>query len=195
MQVMPATYEELRARYGLGDDRYHPRNNIMAGTAYIREMYDRYGYPAFLAAYNAGPGRLEGHLYGGRSLPAETTAHLAAVVPRLAGTAEAWGPLATYASIVPERSAEDPNPSALAALSSPAATPSAPPASQPPTLSSPPTMPGRAAWRVISTAADRCRPRRRPIWLPWCRASPARPRPGGRWPPMRASFPSGPRKI
>src|SRR3546814_7227510 len=24
MQVMPATYEELRARYGLGDDRYHP---------------------------------------------------------------------------------------------------------------------------------------------------------------------------
>src|SRR3546814_8741462 len=116
MQVMPATYEDWRARYGLGDDRYHPRNNIMAGTAYIREMYDRYGYPAFLAAYNAGPGRLEGHLYGGRSLPAETTAYLAAVAPRLAGTAEAWGPLATYASIVPARSRSEEHTSELQSL-------------------------------------------------------------------------------
>ena len=58
MQVMPATYEGLRQRYELGDDPYDPHNNILAGTAYIREMYDRFGSPGFLAAYNAGPERV-----------------------------------------------------------------------------------------------------------------------------------------
>ena len=58
MQVMPETYQELRGRYGLDADPYHPRNNVLAGTAYIREMYDRFGSPAFLAAYNAGPSRV-----------------------------------------------------------------------------------------------------------------------------------------
>ena len=58
MQVMPGTYAEMRSRYGLGDDPYHPYDSIMAGAAYIREMYDLYGSPAFLAAYNAGPGRV-----------------------------------------------------------------------------------------------------------------------------------------
>lgn len=116
MQVMPATYAELRDKYGLDHDRYDPRNNILAGTAYIREMYDLYGYPAFLAAYNAGPGRLERHLFDGTPLPAETTNYLASVAPRLAGSAEAFGPLATYASLTPERSADDLNRKALAAL-------------------------------------------------------------------------------
>jgi D-alanyl-D-alanine carboxypeptidase len=64
MQVMPATYEELRARYQLGDDPYDPHNNILAGTAYIREMYDRFGAPGFLAAYNAGPDRVDSYLAG-----------------------------------------------------------------------------------------------------------------------------------
>ena len=44
--------------------RIDPRNNILAGTAYIREMYDRYGAPGFLAAYNAGPDRLDQYLAG-----------------------------------------------------------------------------------------------------------------------------------
>jgi soluble lytic murein transglycosylase-like protein len=56
MQITPKTWSELRARYRLGDDPYDPRDNIMAGAAYIRELYDRYGAPGFLAAYNAGPG-------------------------------------------------------------------------------------------------------------------------------------------
>ncbi|HEY1146601.1 MAG TPA: lytic transglycosylase domain-containing protein, partial [Allosphingosinicella sp.] len=55
MQVMPGTYEELRYVHGLGGDAYDPRDNIMAGTAYLREMYDLYGSPGFLGAYNAGP--------------------------------------------------------------------------------------------------------------------------------------------
>lgn len=83
MQVMPATYDELRTRYHLGPDPLHVRDNIIAGTAYLREMMDRFGPDGFLAAYNAGPGRYEEHLSGARSLPAETLAYvetLAAVI-------------------------------------------------------------------------------------------------------------------
>ena len=72
MQIMPKTWTELRARYGLGTDPYDPRDNILAGAACIRELYDRYGAPGFLAAYNAGPGRYERHLATGRPLPEET---------------------------------------------------------------------------------------------------------------------------
>ncbi len=55
MQIMPATYASLAARYGLGADPWNVRDNIMAGAAYLRELYDRYGASGFLAAYNAGP--------------------------------------------------------------------------------------------------------------------------------------------
>ncbi|MFT3964649.1 MAG: lytic transglycosylase domain-containing protein [Sphingobium sp.] len=85
MQVMPGTYAEMRARYGLGPDPYAVRDNILAGTAYLREMYDRYGSPGFLAAYNAGPGRLDDHLRDGRPLPAETRRYVALIAPRLRG--------------------------------------------------------------------------------------------------------------
>ena len=50
MQIMPKTWTELRARYGLGADPYDPHDNILAGAAYIRELHDRYGSPGFLAA-------------------------------------------------------------------------------------------------------------------------------------------------
>jgi hypothetical protein len=81
MQLMSATYAELRAQYRLGPDPFAVRDNILAGTAYLRQMYDRYGSPGFLAAYNAGPGRWEDHLAGRRSLPAETVAYLARLGP------------------------------------------------------------------------------------------------------------------
>ncbi|HSK40526.1 MAG TPA: lytic transglycosylase domain-containing protein, partial [Arenibaculum sp.] len=85
MQVMPATYKELRGRYGLGPDPFDPRDNILAGTAYLREMYDRFGSPGFLAAYNAGPGRYGDYLGGGRGLPAETRNYVAMIAPRIEG--------------------------------------------------------------------------------------------------------------
>ena len=97
MQVMPETYDTLRWRYDLGDDPYHPHNNILAGTAYIREMYDKYGSPAFLAAYNAGPRRLERYLAGTTELPTETVNYLASVGPRLGTSVAPTGPLAFYA--------------------------------------------------------------------------------------------------
>ena len=83
MQVMPGTYDMLRRRHGLGDDPYEPRDNIIAGAAYIREMHDRFGAPAFLAAYNAGPERVEAYLAGATVLPDETVDYLARVAPRL----------------------------------------------------------------------------------------------------------------
>jgi hypothetical protein len=79
MQIMPETWAELRLRYGLGADPYDPRDNIIAGAAYLRELHDRYGERGFLAAYNAGPGRYEDHLTTGQPLPAETLSYVATV--------------------------------------------------------------------------------------------------------------------
>ena len=77
MQIMPATWAGLRARYRLGADPYDVRDNIMAGAAYLREMFDRYGSAtAMLGAYNAGPGRYDDYLSRGRPLPTETLAYL-----------------------------------------------------------------------------------------------------------------------
>ncbi len=86
MQIMPDTWTYLRARYALGDDPYHVRDNIIAGTAYLRELHDRFGSPGFLAAYNAGPGRYEQHLATGRPLPRETRAYLAILAPMVGGS-------------------------------------------------------------------------------------------------------------
>ena len=96
MQIMPDTFDGLRQRYGLGSDPFEPRDNIMAGAAYIREMYDRYGAPGFLAAYNAGPYRLDSYLGGGDSLPDETVNYVAAIAPRLGRSVAMTGPLAAY---------------------------------------------------------------------------------------------------
>lgn len=83
MQLMPGTWARQRARFGLGDDPFDPRDNIMAGASYLREMYDRYGADGFLAAYNAGPGRYEDYARRGRPLPAETVSYVARIAPQL----------------------------------------------------------------------------------------------------------------
>jgi hypothetical protein len=86
MQIMPETWTYLRARHRLGRDPYDPRDNILAGAAYLRELHDRYGSPGFLAAYNAGPGRYEDYL-AGRPLPSETQAYVAVLAPLVGGGA------------------------------------------------------------------------------------------------------------
>jgi len=78
MQVMPNTYAEMRRNLNLGPDPFDPHDNIIAGTAYLRTMFDRFGYPGLFAAYNAGPARYEQSL-NGRSLPHETRTYLATV--------------------------------------------------------------------------------------------------------------------
>jgi soluble lytic murein transglycosylase-like protein len=79
MQLMPATWAEMRAAYALGSNPYDPHDNILAGTAYLRAMYDWFGYPGLFAAYNAGPARYRDYLAGKASLPGETRAYLASV--------------------------------------------------------------------------------------------------------------------
>ena len=97
MQIMPGTYAELRRQHGLGPDPFDVRDNIFAGAAYLRRMYDRYGAPGFLAAYNAGPGRWERHLAGRRALPTETINYLARLAPELGVSLES----ATIAATAP----------------------------------------------------------------------------------------------
>ncbi|HET6942117.1 MAG TPA: lytic transglycosylase domain-containing protein [Sphingomicrobium sp.] len=80
MQLMPATWSEMRDRHRLGTDPNDPRDNILAGSAFLRAMYDRFGFPGLFAAYNAGPARYAEHLATGRPLPAETVRYVAKAV-------------------------------------------------------------------------------------------------------------------
>lgn len=76
MQLMPGTWQMMRAALTLGSNPDDPRDNILAATLYLRLMYDRFGYPGMFAACNAGPGRFAGYLTTGKALPAETVAYL-----------------------------------------------------------------------------------------------------------------------
>jgi soluble lytic murein transglycosylase-like protein len=76
MQLMPGTWHDMRALLGLEDDPQDPHDNILAGTFYLRLLYDRFGYPGLFAAYNAGPSRYSAFLAGTRPLPPETLAYL-----------------------------------------------------------------------------------------------------------------------
>jgi len=77
MQLMPGTWKELSTQHGLDSDPFDPSANIMAGTAYLKAMYDRFGHPGLFAAYHAGPTRYEAYLRGKRRLPRETQRYLA----------------------------------------------------------------------------------------------------------------------
>jgi membrane-bound lytic murein transglycosylase F len=81
MQIMPATWGDLRDQLDLGTDPFDPRDNVLAGTAYLRMMHDRFGSLGFLAAYNAGPERYADHLATGRPLPRETRLYVASLLP------------------------------------------------------------------------------------------------------------------
>ncbi|AZS19911.1 MULTISPECIES: lytic transglycosylase domain-containing protein [unclassified Caulobacter] len=77
MQVMPDTYADLAREHGLGVDPHDPRDNILAGAAYLAQLHRRFGYPGLFAAYNAGPARYARHLRTGAPLPEETRSYIA----------------------------------------------------------------------------------------------------------------------
>lgn len=56
MQLMPATSQQ----FGVADP-FDPKQNLQAGAKYLKQLLDRYGgdVPKALAAYNAGPGRVD----------------------------------------------------------------------------------------------------------------------------------------
>ncbi len=79
MQLMPGTWAELRRDLRLGDDAFDRRDNLIAGAAYLRRLYDLFGEEGVFAAYNAGPARYAAHLLSARPLPAETLGYVAAI--------------------------------------------------------------------------------------------------------------------
>ena len=90
MQLMPATYDEMRRQFGLGRDRFDPKDNILAGTAYLKFLNGKYGLAGMFAAYNAGPGAYERSLAGG-GLPQETQAYVQHVSAQLGLVAASAG--------------------------------------------------------------------------------------------------------
>jgi soluble lytic murein transglycosylase-like protein len=58
MQLIDTTAADMGAR-----DVWNPRENILAGARYLRQMLDRFGGDVgrALASYNAGPGAVERH--------------------------------------------------------------------------------------------------------------------------------------
>lgn len=85
MQLMRGTYHELSVHNGLGSDPYNVHDNILAGSAYLRELYNRYGYPRMFAAYNAGPAKFEKAMAHHTALPLETQNYVRMAVAGTSG--------------------------------------------------------------------------------------------------------------
>ena len=91
MQLMPDTARQ----FGVANP-FDPEDNIRAGTAYLRQLLDRYGNDEALAlaAYNAGPGAVDRH---GQSVPPyRETQHYVARVSAMAGEATRTGQTAIF---------------------------------------------------------------------------------------------------
>lgn len=122
MQLMPGTWADMRARLGLGADPDDPRDNILAGTLYLRLMYDRFGYPGLFGAYNAGPGRYAQWRAGRASLPGETVAYLGKVggngarAGAVAAAVPAPPPLFVVLRVAPQASSAPPVQPAVPAM-------------------------------------------------------------------------------
>lgn len=99
MQVMPETYQQMRQQYGLGADPYDPHNNVLAGTAYLRWLYGKYGFPKLFAAYNAGPGTIEAQSAGARKFPEETRAYVSGIAHILGAPSEPSQPTELIATL------------------------------------------------------------------------------------------------
>ncbi len=85
MQLMPGTAKDLGVT-----DLTNAEQSIYGGAKYLSQMLDRYKHPEIaLAAYNAGPGRVDAFLKGG-ALPDETLKY----VPAVKAHFERLGPVA-----------------------------------------------------------------------------------------------------
>jgi soluble lytic murein transglycosylase len=74
MQLLPTTAKELAEQLGIPwqgtQTLFDPVVNVRLGTAYVKQLRDRYGsVKTALAAYNWGPGHIDRRLRSGESLP------------------------------------------------------------------------------------------------------------------------------
>ena len=78
-QLMPATARELGLRTMLPDERKDPAKSAQAAARMLRGLHARFGdWPLALAAYNAGPGRVQRTL---EKKKARTFAEIASALP------------------------------------------------------------------------------------------------------------------
>lgn len=77
MQMMPDTFKEVAAKYGIAGDITDDTANFKAGALYLRDLIAQFKSTDLgVAAYNAGPGRVAGSLKDGTALPDETSAYV-----------------------------------------------------------------------------------------------------------------------
>ncbi len=87
MQLLPSTGRELADRLDIEwkgpDTLFDPIVNVRLGTAYLRQLADRYGdVDTALAAYNWGPGRIDRRLRRGATVPSGYVEQVNRVVMR-----------------------------------------------------------------------------------------------------------------
>ena len=84
LQLMPGTAKQL------GVDPRNPLQNIDGGLRYLKQNIDKYGVAGGLAAYNAGPGRVQ-QTNDFNGLPAETRNYVPKVMNMAADIADKQG--------------------------------------------------------------------------------------------------------
>jgi soluble lytic murein transglycosylase len=92
MQLLPSTGKELAAQMNIEwkgpDTLFDPIINVRLGTAYLRQLADRFGsVHTALAAYNWGPGRINRRLRRGATVPSGYIEQVMRAVDRNAMTA------------------------------------------------------------------------------------------------------------
>ena len=125
MQIMPATGQAM----GMTDPS-DPVQSIYAGAKFLSQQLDKYGTPELaLAAYNAGPGRVDDYLAGKATLPNETQNYVPgiaqkhqAITARQRGngnTSAVANPYQSTAAVLPDPTASTPGAAAAMSLAVP----------------------------------------------------------------------------
>jgi hypothetical protein len=98
MQLMPATWIQYREQLGLRSDPYNAHDNILVGAAYLRDLIARFGLRNGLAAYAAGPQRIEDGINGHGSMASSVDRYVAQVLRIASDQMHPWAAVQTVPS-------------------------------------------------------------------------------------------------